>query len=200
MKKSCFGTIWRLQRRERHLVRKLADEFKVSKKAVLNILKGISYAYVRPEIPRIFVMGHGGAWITDRAIQQIRATWDANPELQGKGLQAALHRRTGVSAQHLSKIVKRQIRISVSDDPEATFDISELPFKTLHHTGENHGNSIFSNEEIQEIHRLFNDEGVSQTEIGRRFGTSGVNIGCIVRGDTRVEAYAKYHGHPPKGK
>lgn len=117
--------------RKRHMVRELADEFGVSPKAIRDILKGINYAHVLPEIPRIFVSGHGCAWISDRAIQQIRATWDAYPERQGKGLQAALRRKTGVSEQHLSKIVRRLERVSVPDDPRSQDRSRRAQVRTL---------------------------------------------------------------------
>ena len=183
--------------RKRHMVRELADEYNVSKKAIRDILKGINYAYIRPEIPRIFVSGHGNAWISDMAVQQIRATWGAYPERQGKGLQSALSRKTGVSEEHLSKIIQRKVRVNVPDDPKAKFDISELPFPELHKEGEEHPNSKISNANTLEIHRLFHEEGLSRSEIASRFGVTHSCVGMILSGASRVKAYEEYHGHPP---
>lgn len=186
--------------RKRHMVRELADGFGVSPKAIRDILKGIHYAHVLPEIPRIFVSGHGCAWISDRAIQQIRATWDAYPERQGKGLQAALHRKTGVSEQHLSKIVNRSQRVSVLDDPEAVFDLGELEFESSILKGEKHGNSKLSNADVLEFHRLFHEEGLPYKEIADRFGITSSNVGQIIRGVSRSDSYEEYHGYPPEKK
>ena len=187
------------------LKKKLAVKYGVSVTTIRDVLERRNHKDVAPEIPAIAERGHGMAKATDREVQEMRATWGkycAGNVNHQKGLLAAMGRYFGLSQGNVRKIIDRDLRCDVSDDPNAVLALEDLKPRTLNPTGEDHGNSKVTEEMVLEMHRLKHEEGFSGRAISRHFGAlvTPENVNSILRGNTWAHIYEQYHGHPPKRK
>lgn len=171
----------------RRIKRHLRKQFKISKATLENILGRKTFKNVAPEIPVIKERGHGMAILSDAEVQSIRATWDAFPDLQKKGLASALERLFPVSHQSIDRIVAREQRESVPDDPSKALRLDEIPLKQLHQRGEAHHSCKLSDDDVREIRRLRAEENLTYQKIAERFNVTKENIGSIIRRQTRKD-------------
>ncbi len=165
----------------RELKRNLRERYGISTATLDNILGRKTFKNVAPEIPLLTEQGSGVAILSDHEVQCIRATWDAYPTHQEKGLAAALARIFPVSHQSIQRIADRQQRESVPDDSSKALKIEEIPFKCLHKSGEEHPMRKLTESQVREIRRLNAEEKLRFRDIAERFGVSDTLIRLIVK-------------------
>ncbi|HRQ87376.1 MAG TPA: HNH endonuclease [Bacteroidia bacterium] len=177
-----------------HLKAELAKDFGVSVPTIRSVLERKTHKEIAPEIPTINERGSGRAVLSDREIQEIRATYDKHLAEHPKGLEAALARHFRVSIQQIIRIVERESRLEIEDDPDAFLPIEELPLKPLNRAGEEHPLARLTDAKVREMHRL-TGEGVSRKDLSNRFGITKENVGTILRGQTWKHIYRELHSH-----
>ncbi len=178
-----------------HLKAELAKEYSVSVPTIRSVLERKTHKEIAPEIPAINERGSGRAVLSDREVQEIRSTYHKHKDERPKGLEAALARHFRVSIQQITRIVKRESRFDIEDDPDAFLPIEELPLKPLNRSGEEHPLARLTDDKVREMHRLAG-EGVSRKDLARQFEITTANVGTILRGGTWKHIYAELHPSP----
>jgi len=168
----------------RKLKKDLRKRYGISTATLNAILGRWTFKNVAPELPVLTEKGSGVAILTDHEVQCIRATWDAYPTHQDKGLTAALARHFKVSHQSIERIADRQQRESVPDDSSKALKLDELPFKNLNKKGEQHPMRKLNETQVREIRRLSTEEKLSFRAIADRFQVTASNIRSIVKRKT----------------
>lgn len=158
----------------------LRKRYDISRATLHQILGRKTFPNVAPEIPVLKERGSGVAILSDCEVQAIRATWDRFPDLQSKGLTAALDRIFPVSHQSIQRIIDREQRNSVPDDPSKALTLDELPLKNLHQKGENHPMRKLNETQVREIRRLKGDGQLTNRAIAAQFNVTPELIGMIV--------------------
>lgn len=165
----------------REVKKDLRQLYDISRAALDAILVRRTFKNVAPELPVLKEQGSGVAILSDHEVQCIRATWEAYPTHQGKGLTAALARIFPLSHESIHRIINREQRNSVPDDPSKALALDELPFKKLHQKGEHHPMRKLNETQVREIRRLNAEEKLSFRAIADRFQVTASLIGLIVK-------------------
>ncbi len=170
---------------EKRAVKKLLREkYCVSKATIQKVLNRETFKEVAPEIPITKEAGSGVASLSDSEVQSIRATWAAHPQLQNKGLSAALSRKFGVSHPTIDRIIDGSQRPGIPLNPLLALTVEELEFKELNQRGESHPMRKLDEDKVREIRRLKEKEGLTNDRIAKLFGVTKENVGMIVRKKT----------------
>ncbi len=163
---------------------------KVSRISIQNVLIGKTWREVEPGIRRATDFSSHRQKLTERAVQQIRATFAANPTVHG--LQAALARKFRTQSYYIGFIIRRLARLDVSDDPKAIIPLEELEFKPTAQRGEAHKGCKLSDEQALQV--LERDAaGESRPKLALEFGVSDVTIKKVVKGETRKDIWERFH-------
>ena len=162
----------------------------VSRTSIQNVLSGKTWREVEPEIQREADFSSHRQKLSDRAVQQIRATAAANPDVAR--LHAALARKFGCETGTVSSIIHRLARIDVPDDPNAIIPLEALEFTPTAQRGEAHKGSKLSDE--QSLIVLERDyAGESKRKLALEFGVSYETIWKVVTGRTRRDIWERFH-------
>lgn len=159
----------------------IRSRYGISRATLNNVLTRETFKDVAPEIPVLNEQGSGVAVLSDREVQSIRATWTTFPDLHCKGLAAALVRIFGVSHQSIQRIIDREQRKSVPDDPARALTLEQLPFKSLHQKGEQHPQRKLNAEQVREIRRLKEECQLTNRAIAALFKISPPLVGMILK-------------------
>ena len=171
----------------RKLKKDLRKRYSISTATLDAILGRRTFKNVAPELPVLKERGSGVAILSDCEVQAIRSTWDRFPDLQSKGLTAALARIFPVSHQSIQRIADRQQRESVPDDSSKALKLEELPFKSLNKKGEQHPMRKLDETQVRDIRRLKAEGQLSNRAIADLFQVTASNIGSIVKGKSWKE-------------
>ena len=140
---------------KRHFVRDTAKMYGCTTTTIRAILNRENYKEIRPDIPAADLSKGGNKTLTDRQVQEIRATSDSYT-FGRKGLQAALARHFGCTKTHIGKIIARLYRSNVPDDPSAAIPLEKLEFKGLTQPGSKHRRAKLTEDQAVEILRAVN--------------------------------------------
>lgn len=159
----------------------LRTRFGISRETLQLVLGRKTFPDVAPEIPVLNENGSGVAVLSDHEVQCIRATWERFPDLRSKGLTAALARIFPVSHPSIQRIVDREQRKDVPDDPAKALTMDELPLKSLNKKGEQHPQSKLNAEDVREIRRLVEEGALTYRAIAVRFNVTAPLVGMIAK-------------------
>ena len=140
---------------KKHFVRDTAKMYGCTTTTIRDILNRENYKEIRPDIPPADLSKGGNKTLTDRQVQEIRATSDSYT-FGRKGLQAALARHFGCTKTHIGKIIARLYRSNVPDDPSAAIPLEKLVFKELTQRGSKHRRAKLTEDQAVEILRAVN--------------------------------------------
>ncbi len=167
------------------------EKLGVSRISIQNVLIGKTWREVEPGIRRETDFSSHRQKLTERAVQQIRATFAANPTVHG--LQAALARKFRTQSYYIGFIIRRLARLDVSDDPKAIIPLEELEFKPSAQRGEAHKLCRLSDVQVWQILER-HAAGESSAKLGVEFIVSYVSIYNVVKGKTRKDIWDRFHG------
>lgn len=183
---------WKNTKDRRHFVRDQAMMFGVSTNAIRSILSRKIFAYVAPEIPPADFSQSGNQKLTDREIQEIRATWDAHHSEYGAlGLLAALGRKYRITPSYVKAVAQRVMRIEVPEDPSAIVPVSKLEFKDLTPRGTKHPRHKLSDDDVWQILER-RSRGESAMNLAKDFRVSPNIIYNVSNGQTRREIFERF--------
>lgn len=186
---SILKSYWESEDRPRY-IREWATRLKVSIISVQKVICGQSWREIEPQIAREkSFASHRPNSLSDRDVQEIRATYKANHKV--RAIRAALARRFGCSVGCVVQIVLGVARIDVPEDDLALLPLDQLEFLPTAQRGEAHKGCKLSDDDVWQILER-HAAGESVTNIAVAFGVSYVLVYNIIKGKTRKEIWERF--------